>query len=225
MVVVACFSPGLGNYFAGDDFNFIFLAVKAIHVPSEVLVPVAGFLRPTETLYFIANLLIAGVSPVAYQASLLLIHVLNFLLVSAFIARLSGSRTSGLIGATFWALHFRLAEAVLRPCAVPDPLALLFGLSAVLLLLDGRRGWAAAAFSAALLSKENAIVLLPLACSAAGDARAQMAAGDPGAVAARRGVSGSRARGQVRRATSTSSLTGRRRRGFGTSCSALSDPT
>ena len=77
---------------------------------------------------------------------------------------LSGSRASGLIGATFWALHFRLAEAVLRPCAVPDPLALLFGLSAVLLLLGGRRGWAAATFAAALLSKENAIVLLPLAC-------------------------------------------------------------
>ncbi len=163
-VVVACFSPGLGNYFAGDDFNFIFLAVKVIHLPGELLVPVAGFLRPTETLYFIANLLLAGVSPVVYQASSLLIHVLNFLLVSAFIARLSGSRASGLIGATFWALHFRLAEAVLRPSAIPDPLALLFGLSAVLLLLGGRRGWAAAAFAAALLSKENAVILLPLAC-------------------------------------------------------------
>ena len=162
--VVACFSPGLGNYFAGDDFDFIFLAVKVLHVPGELFVPVAGFLRPTETLHFVANLLIAGVWPVAYQVSSLLIHVVNFLLVSALIADITGCRASGLIGATFWALHFRLAEAVLRPYAVPDPLALLFGLGAVLLLLRGRRGWASLAFLAALLAKENAVVLLPLVC-------------------------------------------------------------
>jgi len=163
-LVVACFSPSLNNYFAADDFDWIFLAVKTVHLPDQLLAPIAGFLRPTETLYFITNLLLAGVWPVAFQASLLLIHVLNFLLVSAFIFELSGSRVSGLIGATFWALHFRHAEAVLRPYAVADPLVLLFGLGAVLLQLRGRRGWASLAFLAALFAKENAVVLLPLAC-------------------------------------------------------------
>ena len=164
VVVVACFSPGLGNYFAADDFSLIALAVEVLHVPSRLMASVGGSLRPTQLLFFAANLLLAGVWPVAYQASLLLVHVLNFFLVSAFITRVSGSRAAGLLGGTFWALHFRHAEAVLRPYAVPDPLALFFGLSAVLLLLRRRRGWAWLLFSLAFFSKENAVVLLPLVC-------------------------------------------------------------
>lgn len=163
-LIAACFSPGLGNFFAADDFDWIFTAVKALHVPGLLLAPMAHFLRPVEALYFVVNLVLAGTSPVAYQTTLLLIHVLNFLLVSALITELGGSRAAGLLGGTFWALHFRHAEAVLRPYAAADPLALLFGLASMLLVVRGRRAWASLAFALALFSKENAVLLLPLAC-------------------------------------------------------------
>jgi hypothetical protein len=77
------------------------------------------------------------------------------------INRISGSRIAGIAGGLAWALCYKHAEVVLRPYAVADSAALLFGLASILLILRRRVVPASLLLIPSLFAKENAI-LFPL---------------------------------------------------------------
>jgi len=161
--VFACFSPGLDNFFAGDDFNWLFDVLKVRHHPAHALNLPNGFVRYTETGFFFANLLVGGLHPFGYFLSALLVHLANFLLLTSLLGRLVNDRLAALAGGLFWALHYAHAEAVLRLYGVADALAVLFFLGSLALLVRHRTVLATALFVLALLSKENALVFPLLA--------------------------------------------------------------
>lgn len=160
-IVFACFSPSLDNFFAGDDFSWFFHTLKTIYNPETFLAPVNHFYRLTESLYFLATILVFGRSPLPFFLVLVVIHTLNAILVSSLIARVSGNRLAGIVGGLAWALWYKHAEVVLRPYAVADSAALLFGVCSLLLVLRGRILISSLLLIPALFAKENA-VLFPL---------------------------------------------------------------
>jgi len=160
-IVFVCFSPSLDNFFAGDDFSWFFHTLKTIHNPETFLLPVNNFYRQTESLYFLATTLLFGRSPLPFFLILVVIHALNAILVSSLILRVSGNRLAGVAGGLAWALCYKHAEVVLRPYAVADSAALLFGLASILLIMKRRIVIAALLLIPSLFAKENAI-LFPL---------------------------------------------------------------
>lgn len=113
-----------------------------------------------------------GLEPFAYNASSLLIHILNTWLVFALGAwRIVGWRVSAL-AAAFFAIHEGHQEAVIWYAALPELLVFTFGLLSVvfwaLWLQSDRRRWYAASFASfllALASKESGVVVVPLAAA------------------------------------------------------------
>ncbi len=165
--VLLCFIPGIDNFFADDDFEWLFDTKKMLLHPPHVLEHSnhSYFFRPTESLYFVLCYLIGGFNHIVYQAAALLIHLVNVALLSLVIGRLTTSRLAGLLGAFYWALSYQHVEAVFRPYGVADSLALLGCLAAFALMLRDRPGWASCCFLFGLLAKENA-ALFPVVITA-----------------------------------------------------------
>lgn len=160
--VLLCFWPGLGNFLAGDDFNWVFDGVKTIQRPSHFLIPEYHFVRHVELAYFVVNLLLARLGLATFQLSALLLHAGCAVLLARLVVRLGGERGEALVIALFWALTYKHVEVVLRPYAVADSLALLLGLAAMLAHLARRPVLATLCLVVALFSKENALVFAPL---------------------------------------------------------------
>jgi hypothetical protein len=156
--VLLCFRSGIDNFFAGDDFDWLFDTIKMLRNPWFFIEAQNYDLRPTENLYFLANLVLAKGHPLSFHLSAILIHVLNVGLVSLLIAHLCKNRLAGLIGALFWGLNYKHVEAVFRPHATADSLALLGGVGAFLFFVNKRPGWASVALLFGLFAKENALV-------------------------------------------------------------------
>lgn len=162
--VLLCFRAGIDNFFAGDDFDWLFDTIKMLRNPWFFIEAQNYDLRPTENLYFLANLVLANGHPLAFHLSAILIHVLNVVLVSLLIAHLCKNRLAGLIGALFWGLNYKHVEAVFRPHATADSLALLGGIGAFLFFVKKRPGWASVALLFGLFAKENAL-MFPALCT------------------------------------------------------------
>lgn len=163
--LLLCFRAGLDNFFAGDDFNWLFITAKTIQHPLYFFQSHAFFaeahnnyIRFTELAYFILNMLVAGVNPVSYQLSALALHIMSTLLVSLFISHLCKNHLAGLIGALFWGLNYKHVEIVFRPYGVADSLVVIFCLGAFLLFFHQRDLLALVCFLAGLFAKENALV-------------------------------------------------------------------
>lgn len=165
LFVFLCFRAGLDNFFAGDDYDWLFLALKVKHHPTYFFTSQGFFLRYTEVAFFVLNFLAAGFHPFAYQFSALGIHLANVMLLRVLFGRITRNSAVGFLAAMFWGLNYKHVEAVFRPYGVADSLAMLFGLIAFLLFLRKRPFWAAVAILIAAFGKENA-VLFPLVMSA-----------------------------------------------------------
>ena len=108
---------------------------------------------------------VAGIAAPAYHAVSLFVHVLNAWLLLALLRvcdRLSGSPATALVAATFFAVHEGHQEAVMWFSAINELLLFFFGLAALVCWMRGRTFASAALFALALLSKESAVILLPL---------------------------------------------------------------
>lgn len=158
--VFMCFRTGIDNFFAGDDFNWLFDTEKMMLYPPHVFGHSnhTYFVRPTESLYFTVNFLLAGFNHISYQLTAIFIHLCNVVLVSLVINQICKNRLAGLIGAIFWGVNYKHTEAVFRPYGVADSLVLLFCLGALLLFLHKRIGLATISFFVGVLAKENAAV-------------------------------------------------------------------
>jgi hypothetical protein len=158
--VFLCFRAGIDNFFAGDDFDWIFDAIKIMHRPSVLITTLQGhFIRPITTLFFLVNLLIAGGNPVAQHLTTILLHVVNVILLSYVLGRLCQNRLAGLLGALFWGVNYKHTEAVFLTYGVSDTFVLVFWLGSLAFLLSHRKILAVICFILALFSKENAVLL------------------------------------------------------------------
>ena len=103
-----------------------------------------------------------GLSPWGYQAASLGLHVLNTWMVALLgLWPVIGWRIS-IPAAAFFAVHEIHQEAVLWYSAVPELLVFFFGAGALLLTVKGRYWEGLGVYVLALLSKESAVVILPL---------------------------------------------------------------
>jgi hypothetical protein len=160
LFVFLCFRAGIDNFFAGDDFDWLFDAIKIMHRPSTLITTHQGhFIRPITSLFFLVNLLIAGSNPVAQHLTTILLHVVNVILLSYILGRLCQNRLAGLLGALFWGVNYKHTEAVFLTYGVSDTFVLVFWLGSLAFFFSQRIILAMICFTLALLSKENAVLL------------------------------------------------------------------
>ena len=131
------------------------------------------YYRPLLWCSFFLDYHIWGINPLGFHITNLLLHLLNTLLVFWFIINLGFSCNIAVLTAALFATHPVQTEAVSWIAGRNDPLMLLFSLLSFNLLFSGRLSplprrkiisYAAAFtfFLCALLTKETAIILLPL---------------------------------------------------------------
>jgi hypothetical protein len=104
----------------------------------------------------------AGLSPLVYHTASLLLHVLNTWLLLAAGRAWPSIRPAAFYAAAFFAVHEGHQEAVMWFSAINELFVFFFGLGALVCWLHKRPIASAALFALALLSKESAVILLPL---------------------------------------------------------------
>jgi len=159
LVVIASYLCGLDNGLAGDDFDWVFAAVKTVHDPLYLLTAQTYFFRPTEQAFFTLALLVDGTRFPVYLLGALLLHLTAAWLMVELARELTGDAVAAVAATSWWALHHAHAEVILRPYGIADPLALVFGLASFHAYRRGRPLLAACAMAVALGGKENAVVL------------------------------------------------------------------
>ena len=167
---VLVFVPMLANSFWADDFGWVDRAMDALGHPWAWLAPAKTDFRPLANLSFLLNLALSGLRPAGYYAFNLLLHLGVVMLVIALARRVTASRlAAGIAGLLFAGGVGNYGEAILWICGRTGPIADLFMLGALIFhwetLEHGRprdRLLSVACFALALLSKESAVVTLPL---------------------------------------------------------------
>lgn len=166
----ASYWPALDNFFISDDFVFLSQARIADRDPSHVLDFPPGFYRLTSYLYWWLGYKLFGLRPEPFYLLAIALHGAIAYLVFRVILHLAADRATAALAAIFFALYERHNEAVMWINSAHE----LLQAAAVLLCLlawgryrsqgGGIRDYIAAMawFVAALLSKESAVVLLPL---------------------------------------------------------------
>jgi hypothetical protein len=102
-------------------------------------------------------------TPLAYHAFSLLLHILNTWLVWQIAAAWPGMRTGAFWAAAFFAVQEGHQEAVMWFTAINELWMFVFGAAALWLgVIQGRRVLGLALFFLALISKEPAVIFLPL---------------------------------------------------------------
>jgi len=162
-------APALGTWFAQDDVSFIARARGIIPTPWS-------FARPlSEGLVWRALLAAFGLNPLPYHLFNFALHLANVALVHAIGIRLLGDRWKAAAAATIFGVSGIAFTPLHWISCLVELLVTTFSLAAFLMFLRGReadgrsalwRWGSAACVFAALLSKENAI-LLPVAFAVA----------------------------------------------------------
>lgn len=149
--------------FSNDDYLVL---RKVLLTPLPVALGwselISGWWRPvSRELHFWMLAHVAGVRAPAFHAANLALWLADVALLLALLRRVAGARVAvlaaaGATAASAWGLY-----VVWAACA-QDLWMLAFVFAFLLALLDGRRALAAVAFALALLSKELAVLALPL---------------------------------------------------------------
>lgn len=162
----------LPAFFILDDFVWLESAQNGLASPATLFNRgISNFFRPVAHLHFALVHALAGLSPVAYRVSTLLLHALCAGLLAQLVFRLSGRTLPAMAGALLFALLPSYTEVMVWISAVTEPLYValcLLNLLAWLAVLQRPRCWLGAyllafiCFLLALAAKEAAVSLLPL---------------------------------------------------------------
>jgi hypothetical protein len=170
VLVFAAFAGSLNFPFLADDYIHIW---NAQHATARALwahftLPEPDhFFRPAVYCSYALDALWAGLSPTAWRAGNLAIHIVNVLLVYGLCRDLRFGRVGAFVGALVFGLHGSRPEAVTWVAARFDLMAAMFGLACLLAVLHGAKWWVASGLLAlALMSKESAYVVPVLAALA-----------------------------------------------------------
>ncbi len=133
----------------------------------------SNFYRPNQQVVYAFLYHFFGLNPVAYHLVSILLHLLNAFFVFLLLVRFSFSKNASFIVALFFLVHPVQSEAVSYISGLADPLGLFFLLLGLLsyhkgLMAQGsttrwtRFGLSLVFFVAALFTKENQVIFLPL---------------------------------------------------------------
>lgn len=168
-VSVAVYSNTLANLFAMDDGLYILENPTVTEPTLHKFFQTNGFsnvFRPVTFATLAANYRTSREHPIGYHATNILLEaavpVLLYFLLTVLLEPLEGAANIAFAAALIFAVHPIHTEAVASAANRSEILAAGFVFAAWLLHLKGRPWTALACFVAALLSKESAVVFLPL---------------------------------------------------------------
>jgi Flp pilus assembly protein TadD len=167
--VALAYGNALGNEFVFDDELYILRNPQVTApTPENLFAPnkVSNVYRPLTFATFAANWLAGGGSPLAFHLVNLLLHAVVTCLLYFVLEKLLEprpcARSAAFASALLFAVHPIHTEAVSSIVGRAELLAAAFLLVAWLLHLAGREWAALGCLVPALLSKESAVVFLPL---------------------------------------------------------------
>jgi len=168
-VVAALYLPALDMGLFGDDFEWLDESFQALHDPARLFDRIVSFFRPVVKLSYLADWLLFGPSPLAFNLTTLGIHLVNVLLLWALVVRSpGGGRWLALASALLWGASSLYSEVTLWAAGRPDSLLAGFMLGALVVAAGAdpaRRHWrwiVLALACGAAGSKETWVVLPPL---------------------------------------------------------------
>ena len=160
-VFLLTYLPGLGRGFIKDDFAWI--AANQVTSAGELVglfTETADFYRPVVRLSFAADWWLFGIEPLAYGLTNLAILAAGALALRALALALGMPRGTALLAAGLWAFNFHGVDmSLLWISGRTSLLATLFALLAARSFVIGRPRAAAGWALAAMLSKEDAVLL------------------------------------------------------------------
>jgi hypothetical protein len=164
LLCVVAYAPALNIPLLEDDYPNISLAL--VYGPPSGLSSLFhdGVSRSRATSYwvFFAVWRVANLNPVVYHAVSLLLHIVNTWLVFWIAMAWPLMRPGALWAAAFFAVHEGHQEAVMWFSAINELLMFAFGAAALLCWMHKWRLAGIMLFALALLSKESAVIFLPL---------------------------------------------------------------
>lgn len=161
---IAAYGPLLRIPLIADDFPNIAQAITwGAPEGLPVLLHDSQFrLRATSYWTMFALWQAAELSAWAYHAASLVVHIVNTWLLFAVVSTWPRLRSVAAWAAFFFAIHEGHQEAVMWFSAVNELLMFGFGMASLLCWRQRRDAASAAFFALAILSKESAVILLPL---------------------------------------------------------------
>jgi protein O-mannosyl-transferase len=137
LIGLAAFWQSLSCLFLSDDFYLVTIAAsRTAHAPELFLHGGAKeFFRPVSGLLLVLTSLWAGVNPMYWHASNLLLHLANSFLVFLLATRLRLDRPTALIASVLFAIHGTRPEAVTWVSGRYDLLATFFVLIGIVLFI------------------------------------------------------------------------------------------
>jgi hypothetical protein len=158
---LAIYVPDLGHGFIQDDFRWI--RTSASNSPSELLALFSqnvGFYRPLVSATFAADFGVWGLNPFGYGLTNLLLCTANALLFFALVRRFSLPEPAAVLATAAWMFNFHgINMGLLWLSGRTSLLVSVFALATALAFLNGRRLTAGLLCLAALLCKEEAVML------------------------------------------------------------------
>jgi hypothetical protein len=135
IVAFGVYSVAFNNFFAYDDFIWLYRAKTLPHNWSQILSVDVIYFDPLVYLMFLADSVIAGLNPWWYHAVDLTIHAFNAYLVYHFVKMLSGDEKAGLYGSVLFASSFAIVDAVVWPSSRVDLVSVMFSLGTLVQFL------------------------------------------------------------------------------------------
>lgn len=160
ILCLAAYAPALALPLFEDDFPLISYAGQTGFL--GVLTDPVFRVRATSNWAMLLLQWAFHVAPFAYHAASLLLHFVNTWLVYRICEEWPPLRPAALWAAAFFAVAEGHQEAVMWFAAITELLQFLFGAAAMLYWLRRRTAAAAVCFALALISKESAVIWLPL---------------------------------------------------------------
>jgi hypothetical protein len=163
-IFAVIYQPALGHGFVKDDFHWI--AAAAVRTPADIVRIFAsntGFYRPLVTLSFALDFAIWALNPRGFAFTNLLLLVIDAALLFRLGRLLALPAAGALFAAAVWAFNFHgINMALLWTSGRTALLLCAFTLATVIAFVRGRSLLAGALAFAAMLCKEEAVMLPPL---------------------------------------------------------------
>jgi hypothetical protein len=164
LLATVAYAPMLAIPLFEDDYPNLWQS-QQLGSPAEALALLHNpVFRQRATSFWIMYMLwhLARLAPLLYRLTSLLLHIANTWLLYGICLAWPRMRAAALWAAAFFAVAEGHQEAVIWFSAINELLQFLFGMGSLWCWLTGRRWIGAALFALALLSKESAVVILPL---------------------------------------------------------------
>ena len=161
VVFALVYAPAAGRGFISDDYRWILESrIRTAGDLPRLFSDTTGFYRPVVSLSFALNERIGGTNARVYGWFNLILAVLSSLSIGCLVRLVGMPRGASWFAAAVWLLNFHgINMAVLWISGRTALLLVLFSTLAAIAVLRGRRWLAAVLTLAAMLSKEEAVLL------------------------------------------------------------------